>query len=99
VNVPGTQRATFQIAELVEQKQRMVAGAGIVAVADAVLLFAMGIIAALPSPVIERQVGQARNSDRDKDQIEHRMAPPNDLAMPARPSKSFNASIPKQRLS
>jgi hypothetical protein len=40
--------------------------------------FKFSAIAALPSPVIEGQVGQARNADRDKDQIEHRMAPPND---------------------
>ena len=28
MDVPGTQRAAFQIAELVEQKQGMIAGAG-----------------------------------------------------------------------
>src|SRR6202007_1551022 len=38
----ATQRAAFQIAELVEQEQRMVTGAGIVAVPGAHLLFAMG---------------------------------------------------------
>src|SRR6195256_2237080 len=41
VNVAGTKRAPFEVAELVEQKQRMVAGAGIMAVPDAVLLFAV----------------------------------------------------------
>src|ERR1700730_12318262 len=35
-----TQRAAFQIAELVEQEQRMITGAGIMAVPDAHLLFA-----------------------------------------------------------
>jgi hypothetical protein len=41
VDVAGTQLAAFQIAKLVEQKQRMIAGAFIMAVPDAVLLFAM----------------------------------------------------------
>ena len=34
VDVAGTKRAPFEVAELVEQKQRMVAGAGIMAVPD-----------------------------------------------------------------
>jgi hypothetical protein len=41
VNIARAQRATFQIAELVEHEQRMVAGAVIVAIPDAVLLFAV----------------------------------------------------------
>src|SRR3984893_17500026 len=41
MDVPGTQRAAFQIAELVEREQRMITGAGIMAVPDAVLLFAV----------------------------------------------------------
>jgi hypothetical protein len=41
VDVAGTQLAAFQIAKLVEQKQRIIAGAFIMAVPDAVLLFAM----------------------------------------------------------
>src|SRR6202023_45100 len=41
VDVAGTKRAPFEVAELVEQEQRMVAGAGIMAVPDAVLLFAV----------------------------------------------------------
>jgi MOSC domain-containing protein YiiM len=41
VNVAGTKRAPFEVAELVEQEQRMVAGAGVVPVPDAVLLFAV----------------------------------------------------------
>jgi hypothetical protein len=42
MDVPGTQRASFQIAELVEQEQRMITGAGIVPIPDAVFLLAMG---------------------------------------------------------
>jgi len=42
VNVARTQGAAFQIAELVEQKQGMIAGAAIMPVPDAVLLFAKG---------------------------------------------------------
>src|SRR3984893_15296619 len=42
MNVPGTQRALLQIAELVEHKQRMITGAGIVPIPDAHLLLAMG---------------------------------------------------------
>ena len=41
MNFAGTKRAPFEVAELVEQEQRMVAGAGIMAVPDAVLLFAV----------------------------------------------------------
>jgi hypothetical protein len=41
VNVVGTKRAAFQIAELVEHEQRMIAGAVVVAVPHAVLLLAM----------------------------------------------------------
>src|SRR2546421_8867680 len=41
VDVAGTQRAAFQIAELVEYEQRMIAGAGVMAVPGAVLLFAV----------------------------------------------------------
>jgi hypothetical protein len=41
VHVAGTQRAALQIAELVEYKQRMIAGAGIMAVPDSVLLLAV----------------------------------------------------------
>jgi hypothetical protein len=40
--LPGRNAQRFQIAELVEQKQRMVTGAAIMAVPDAHLLFAMG---------------------------------------------------------
>jgi hypothetical protein len=42
VNIAGTQRATFQIAELVEHKKRVIAGAFVMAVPDALLLLAMG---------------------------------------------------------
>jgi hypothetical protein len=42
VNVAWTQRAAFQIAELVEHEQRVKAGAGLMTVPDAGLLFAMG---------------------------------------------------------
>ncbi len=42
VDDAGTQRATFQVAELIEHEQRMIAGALVVPVPDAVLLFAMG---------------------------------------------------------
>jgi hypothetical protein len=42
VNVAGTKCAAFQIAELIEQEQRMIAGAVVVPVPDAVLLLAMG---------------------------------------------------------
>ena len=42
VNVAGTQGAALQIAELVEHEQRMIAGAFVMAVPDAHLLFAMG---------------------------------------------------------
>jgi hypothetical protein len=41
VNVARAQGAAFQIAKLVEHEQRMIAGAVIVAVPDAVFLFAM----------------------------------------------------------
>src|ERR1700732_889001 len=41
VDVAGTKRAPFEVAELIEHEQRMVAGAGIMAVPDAVLLFAV----------------------------------------------------------
>src|SRR5215472_6319420 len=42
VNIAGTQRATFQIAELVEHKKRVIAGAFVMAVPDAHLLLAVG---------------------------------------------------------
>ena len=42
VNVTGTQRASFKIAELIEHEQRMIAGALVVAVPDAILLLALG---------------------------------------------------------
>ena len=42
VHVAGTQSAAFQIAELVEHEQRMIAGALVMAVPDAQLLLAMG---------------------------------------------------------
>ena len=41
VDVAGTQRAAFQIADLVEYEQRMIAGAGVMAVPGTVFLFAM----------------------------------------------------------
>jgi hypothetical protein len=41
VDVAGTKRTSFQVTELVEHEERMVAGAGIVAVPDAILLFAV----------------------------------------------------------
>src|SRR4029077_6374002 len=41
VDVTGTWCAAFQVAELVEHEQRMIAGAGVMAVPDAVLLFAV----------------------------------------------------------
>jgi heme A synthase len=42
VNVAGTQATPFQIAELVEQEKRMVAGAAEVTVVGRALLFAVG---------------------------------------------------------
>ena len=42
VHVAGTKRTAFQVAELVEHEQRVIAGAGVVTVPDAHLLFAMG---------------------------------------------------------
>jgi len=42
VHIAGTQHAAFQIAELIEHEQRVVAGALVMTVPDAVLLFAMG---------------------------------------------------------
>jgi hypothetical protein len=42
MNIAGSQRAPFQIAELVEYEQRMITGAFVVAIPDAVLLFAVG---------------------------------------------------------
>jgi hypothetical protein len=42
VDVAGTKRTSFQVAELVEHEERMITGAGIVAVPDAHLLFTMG---------------------------------------------------------
>src|SRR3979409_262834 len=41
VDVAGAKRTSFQATELVEHEERMIAGAGIVAVPDAVLLFAV----------------------------------------------------------
>jgi hypothetical protein len=41
VNVAGTKGAAFQIAELIEHEERMVAGAFIVAVPDTLLLLAV----------------------------------------------------------
>jgi hypothetical protein len=38
VDVPGTKRTSFQVTELVEHEEQMIAGAGIVAVPDAVLV-------------------------------------------------------------
>ena len=42
MNIAGSQSASFQIAKLIEQEQRMIAGAGVMAVPDAHFLFAMG---------------------------------------------------------
>jgi hypothetical protein len=42
VHVAGTQGAAFEITELVENEQRMIAGAGVMPVPDAHLLLAMG---------------------------------------------------------
>ena len=42
VNVTGAKGTAFQITELVEHEQRVIAGAGIMAIPDAVLLVAMG---------------------------------------------------------
>jgi hypothetical protein len=42
VDIAGTQRAAFQITELVEHEQRVIAGASVMAVPDAHLLFAVG---------------------------------------------------------
>jgi hypothetical protein len=42
VHVAGTQGAAFEITELVEHEQRMIAGAGVMPVPDAHLLLAMG---------------------------------------------------------
>ena len=42
MDVAGTQRAALQIAKLVEHEKRMIAGAFVMPVPDAVLLFAMG---------------------------------------------------------
>jgi hypothetical protein len=41
MDVAGTKGAAFQIAELVEEEQRMIAGAGVMAVPDAHLLLAV----------------------------------------------------------
>jgi hypothetical protein len=41
VHIAGAERAAFQITELVEHKERVVAGAFVVAVPDAQLLLAM----------------------------------------------------------
>jgi len=41
VDIAGTQRAAFQITELIEHEQRMIAGAGVMAVPDAHLLLAV----------------------------------------------------------
>ena len=41
VNVAGTQSAAFQITELIEHEQRVITGASVMAVPDAILLFAM----------------------------------------------------------
>src|SRR6187402_1906376 len=40
MNIAGTQRAAFQIAELVEHQQWMMAGAGVIAVPHAIILLA-----------------------------------------------------------
>src|SRR5262249_58426359 len=42
VHVAGTQSTALEVAKLVEHEQRMVAGAGVMPVPDAVLLLAMG---------------------------------------------------------
>ena len=42
VNIAGAQGAALQIAELVEHEQRMIAGAFVMAVSDAQLLFVVG---------------------------------------------------------
>src|SRR5215510_12315375 len=42
VNVDGTQSAAFEVPKLVEHEQRVIAGAGVMAVPDALLLLAMG---------------------------------------------------------
>ena len=41
VDVAGTKRTSFQVTELVEHEERMIAGAFVMAVPDAVLLFAV----------------------------------------------------------
>jgi hypothetical protein len=42
VDIAGTQRAAFQITELIEHEQRVITGAGVMAVPHAILLLAMG---------------------------------------------------------
>src|SRR3977135_2256653 len=42
VNIAGTKRTSFQVTELVEHEEGMIAGAFVMAVQDAHLLFAMG---------------------------------------------------------
>src|SRR5262249_20681610 len=42
VDIAGTQRAAFKITELIEHEQRVIAGAGVMAVPDVHLLLAMG---------------------------------------------------------
>src|SRR5262249_16173397 len=42
VDIAGTQRAAFQITELIEHEQRVIAGGGVMAVPDAHLLLAVG---------------------------------------------------------
>ena len=42
VHVAGTQSTAFEVAELIEHEQRVIAGAGVMAVPDAHLLLAMG---------------------------------------------------------
>ena len=42
MDIAGTQDAAFQVAELIEHEQRMIAGALVMAIPDAHLLLAMG---------------------------------------------------------
>ena len=42
MDIAGTQRAAFQITELIEHEQRVITGAGVMAVPHAILLLAMG---------------------------------------------------------
>jgi hypothetical protein len=59
VHVAGTQSTAFEVAKLVEHEQRMIAGAGVMAVPDAHLLLAVGRTMAFGRAQVARQVGKS----------------------------------------